>query len=362
MRYNSKAKQGFGHRVAALVALTLLAGCSKATASGEPPRSYRMGFAGIGPRAEFEITVEAIHLWSTRADAAIILLTPPWKAMLADTAPSVYVRREQYELVKYYRGKGMKVVVMIDATDGLSRDKEHPDLVALGRSITEPAIRALFREVAIAADTILHPDHLGLAMETNMIRALAPSAVYDAMVVMVNDAATALKGRGTTAKLFTSVQVETAWGKLPFTGKFEGIAKDRADFAFNEALGLSSYPYFAGFGTPENIPIDYYQRLMPDGALPLLIVEGGWASAAVGEITSSPELQARYIARHMRIADRAKVAFIFQLTFTDLDIASLGDVGPQLLPFASLGLVDFNLAPKPALAEWDRAFARRLEQ
>lgn len=362
MRRNHKRRLDITCSLGTLAALALLAGCSKATASGDPPRSYRMGFAGIGPRQEFEITVEAIHMWSTRADAAIVLLTPPWKAMLAATAPSVYVRREQFELVKYYRGKGMKVVVMIDATDGLSRDKEHPDLVALGRSITEPTIRTMFREVAIAADTILHPDYLGLAMETNMIRALAPAAVYDAMVVMVNDAATALKSRGTTAKLFTSVQVETAWGKLPATGKFEGIARDRADFAFNEALGLSSYPYFAGFGVPENIPIDYYQRLMPDGALPLLVVEGGWSSATLGEITSSPELQARYIARHMKIADRAKVAFLFQLTFTDLDIASLGDIGPQLLPFASCGLVDFNLAPKPALAEWDRAFARRLAQ
>jgi hypothetical protein len=33
-----------------------------------------------------------------------------------------------------------------------------------------------------------------------------------------------------------------------------------------------------------------------------------------------------------------------------------------IAPFASLGLVDINLQPKPALGPWDAAFARPLER
>src|SRR5436190_1423380 len=128
--------------------------------------------------------------------AVLMQLTPPWRAMLADTSAGFVIRREQLDIVKYYRDHHLPVVVMIDVTDGLARDREHPDLVALGRSIREPAVQALYHEYVMAVDSILHPDYVGLAMETNLIRAAAPRDVYDAMRVMVNAAAAALQSTG----------------------------------------------------------------------------------------------------------------------------------------------------------------------
>src|SRR6185503_5130346 len=124
--------------------------------------------------------------------------------------------------------------------------------------------------------------------------------------------------------LYVSVQVETAWGRLAGAGPgtYVGIDDDLRDFPFITALGLSSYPYLAGFAKPDDLPNDYYSRIPGSRALPLMVVEGGWTSGSVGALQSSLEIQARYIRRQGELLDAAKAAAVFQLTFTDLDISA----------------------------------------
>ena len=140
-----------------------------------------------------------------------------------------------------------------------------------------------------------------------------------------------------------------------------GVDADLRDFPFIQALGLSSYPFLGGFGEPEQVPLEYYSRVAGTSALPGLVVEGGWSSGSVTGVTSSPEKQARWIARQMELLDRAGAAAVFQITFTDLDLSSFPVPAGSILPlFAQLGLVDTGYAAKPALAVWDQAFARPL--
>jgi hypothetical protein len=88
-----------------------------------------------------------------------------------------------------------------------------------------------------------------------------------------------------------------------------------------------------------------------------MVVEGGWTSASVSTVVSSPDRQARYLRRQAELLDSAKALYLFQLTFTDLDLASFPPPIPSNLSFfASLGLVDPDLHPKPALAVWDSLF------
>jgi hypothetical protein len=78
-------------------------------------------------------------------------------------------------------------------------------------------------------------------------------------------------------------------------------------------------------------------------------------------VTSSPQEQARYLVRQAALLDSARAIAVFQLTFTDLDLSAVTVPPGSILPlFAHLGLVDSALGPKPALAEWDSAFARPL--
>jgi hypothetical protein len=345
-----------------LGAVTLAACGAESGASPDAapsPRTYFMGFSGIPPRSETALVIRTIDTWAPRADAALLLYDPPWARLLAGDDPDALVRANELGLANYFRSKGLRIVASIDATDGLDRAAESPGLRALGRSLGEPAVREAYARYVGAFAALIQPEYLSIASETNLVRAIAPPALYQALVQSAAAAAAQARARAPATKLFTTVQVEVAWGRLLPGGSFTGIAPDRADFPFGQAVGLSSYPYLGGWTEPEDLPTEYYARLVADAPAPLLVIEGGWTSASLGPISSTPDKQRRYIVRHAQILDAARAAGWFQITFTDIDLAAVAPPPGSILPlFAANGLVDVSFAPKPALAAWDEVFRR----
>jgi hypothetical protein len=305
------------------VALSALSSCKEATSgvksnSDLTPRTFRMGFAANPPKPTNESALATIEAWSTHADAAI--------------------------------------------TDGLNRAAEAPELVQLKRSITEPAVQLIYRQYVQALVSTIRPEYLGLAAETNLIRAQASASVYSAIVQMANAAATDVRAiGGKQPQLYVSIQADVAWGPPP--AAYVGAETHFRDFPFNQVLALSSYPYFV-YADPDQIPLNYYTRIANGRPLPILVVEGGWTSAAVDSVQSSPTTQARYIRRHERMLDSAKAIAVFQLNYSDIDLAAYQPLpAGSLLPlFASIGLVNASLNPKPALATHDSVFARPLRK
>lgn len=349
----------------------LVAGASCARPSPVPviethlTRPYVMGFSVVPPKPDIKVALQSMEIWTRRADAAIMHMDVPWALLLAGTSPLDALKKDGIDLARYYRSRNLKLVITTDVTNGLARESEAPALVAARRSIAEPEVQRLYRAFVLAVAENLQPDYLGLAAETNLVRAIAPRRVYEALVRMTRDAATEIRAtrHGKTLPLYISVQVETAWGRLGQRTNYIGIDADLRDFPFITVLGLSSYPYLGGFNEPEQIPPEYYSRVNAKG-LPLLIVEGGWPSASVrGAFSSSPAMQARYIRRQAELLEHANAVATFQLPFADLDLASFPKPIPTILPlFATLGLVDKNLKAKPALATWDTIFARRVKR
>jgi hypothetical protein len=335
--------------------------CGDAMHPAGPPRTFRMGFSAIPPRPDQTVTLQSLNLWtSSHADAAIMHISVPYAALLNGVSPPQEVRGNELGLANYYRAKGLELVITVDVTNGLDRAREDPVLDSLGRSISDTAIQRTYLEYVMALDTILHPELLGLAAETNLIRVAAPDSVYQAVVAMTNAAAARVQAVQPTPSLYVSVQVETAWGKLQ-GGGYAGIAQDLADFPFIDLLGLSSYPYLGGFTDPESLPPDYYARLHTESARPVLVVEGGWSSISLGAFASSPAEQARYVVAQSRLLDSARAVAVFQLTFADLDLSAISLPPGSILPlFAHLGVVDSAFRAKPALATWDEVLARPL--
>ncbi|HET9010792.1 MAG TPA: hypothetical protein VFN38_03210 [Gemmatimonadaceae bacterium] len=320
-----------------------------------------MGASPLPPRLTTPEVLRTIDSVSRHSDGALMSVDIPWAALLADSSAALLVRRDQLAVSQLFAQHGLPVTVTLDVTNGLNRAAESDVLVKLGRSITDPAVQRVYREYATAFDSIVHPRYLALAMETNLIRAAAPAPVYAAVVAMTNAAASQMRAAGSTTQLMVSVQVETAWGRFG-GGSYVGVQQDRTDFPFVQAFGLSSYPYLGGFATPEEIPLDYYARLVAGAPLPMLVVEGGWTSGAVGTVTSSPALQTRYIRRQAQLADTARLLGIYQITFTDIDLTSFPVPPGSILPlFAQLGLLDVDYRPKPALAVWDSVRATPLK-
>jgi hypothetical protein len=59
------------------------------TDTSDPPdtRSYRMGFSAIPPRLEVDLLVRNLDMWSTRADAAIMHVSVPWRGLIDGLSP-----------------------------------------------------------------------------------------------------------------------------------------------------------------------------------------------------------------------------------------------------------------------------------
>jgi hypothetical protein len=347
----------------------MLVGIAMAHAAGTPPapdastlapRTWAMGFGLVPPRPVVALAIKGINLFSRRADIVAIHEQLPWKDLLGGMSADAILDRDKAKLIKYLRAKGLKLYLMADLNDGLSRGQEARQLRALGRSIAEPEVQDAYRRYVTAFARRFHPEYIGLGAETNLVRRMAPPALYAGMVRAANATAADLRAMGSTAVLLTSVQVETAWGRLPRRGPYVGVEKDFADFPFIQMLGLSSYPYFA-YAKPEDIPDDYYSRLLNGRKLPVMIVEGGWTSASVGPIHSSPKLQARYLERLAQLADGVHARGIIQLMFTDLDLSTFPKPQPAVLRlFTHIGVVDDRFRPKPALRAWDALYRRPL--
>jgi hypothetical protein len=326
-------------------------------------RTYRMGFQNSAPRVDNpDLFLQSLDLWTTRSDAAMITTEVPWADLLAGTAVNDYVVNNYKELVAYYRNKNLKLWVYIDPQNGLDRTSDALELQAAGKSIADPDMQLLYKKFAIAMDSILKPDHLGLALETNLIRDAASAAIYNGVKQAANVTAQAVKNRNAAVPLSVSVQADHAWGKL-VGGNYQGVDQDFVDFPFVQELGISSYAYF-GFDNPTEIPMDFYSRLLNGKTIPAFISEGGWASASVTtpdrSFISSPELQRQYIVHHSHLLDEVKATAVFQLLFSDLDVATLPSSVPASIGyFASIGLVDKNFNAKPALAAWDDLYTNR---
>src|SRR5262245_18586244 len=200
-----------GACLALVFAASVMAACGDDGPSG-PARSFRMGFSPIPPRLDTMLLGPVLTLTNQHSDAGLVQLGIPWTVLLADTAAATEVRIVRLPLVQFYRANGKAVTVTLDVTDGLNRAAEAPELVALGRSITDTAVQRRYREYVAAVDSILQPDYLSLAAETNLIRVAAPAPVYQAIVTMVNAAAAERAAHSSTTPLMVSVQVETAWG------------------------------------------------------------------------------------------------------------------------------------------------------
>ena len=331
---------------------------------GSQGRTYRMGFAASAPRPDINLLVETLNLSAQYADAGIISTQVPWDSLISGEDPIAYVLYDCVPPANYWREKQFKLWVYIDPENGLDRTKDAPDLQALGLSIANPAVQQIYRRFVVVVDSILKPDHLGLALETNLIRAAAPDSIYQGVKAAANGAASDLQARQSASPLGVSVQAEVAWGKLTGSGVYQGIDQDFSDFPFVKEIGISSYPYFS-WATPSDIPLNYYARLTQDHPLPVFVTEGGWTSTSfagpAGPINSSPQIQGAYIDRQGQLLAQANALAVFQLTFTDLEISAWPPSDQAgLAPFAWIGLTDTTLTPKPALAAWDSLFMKPL--
>src|SRR5690349_6165410 len=73
-----------------------------------PTRTYRMGFQNSAPRFDsFDMAIQALNMWTPRADAAMITTEVPWEKLLDGDDEVAYVVDNYKGLVEFYRQKNL---------------------------------------------------------------------------------------------------------------------------------------------------------------------------------------------------------------------------------------------------------------
>src|ERR1700761_223532 len=178
-----------------LTCMLVVVACKKQSngSAASQSRSYRMGFAASAPRPDINEIIQALGIWTTHADAAIISTEVPWDSLLNGEDAAQYVKNNYTQLNTVYRSANLKVWVYIDPENGLNRQSDSDPLVAHGRSIAEPAIQQVYERFVVVMDSVLKPAHLGLALETNLIRYAAPDSIYQGVKQAAGNAAAAVR-------------------------------------------------------------------------------------------------------------------------------------------------------------------------
>jgi len=352
-------------RAAGLALVTIFAGCESEPVAPVPPpppaptRSYAVGWAPTAPRPETQLIIDLIDSLRVVSDVTILHQEPPWEALLAG-APMDSLLDDVGDLADFLRVKGLDIVFLVDPLDGLNRLLEPPALVAAGRSILEPQIRGMHEDWVRAVTTRIRPEWMGLASEINTTAELGNPALYAELVDMVNTLAPQVRTLSPETQVFVSFQVDQANGFTPGGTAIDHFALiDDFDI---DALGLSSYPVFV-FDSPADVPDNYFATFDAATDLPLIFVEGGWGSSAVPASNSTPQEQVEWFERFEGLLDGVGAELWVMLTFTDLEIPTLGlppERALSLSNFASMGILDTNLARKPAYDTWQRIFERPL--
>jgi hypothetical protein len=194
----------------------LMLHCSKPSVQNNT-RTFRMGFANSAPRLDYNLYMQSLQSWTARADAAIISGELPWDSLLAGQSAQQYILQNYLPLANYFRSKNLRLWIYLDPENGLNRSSDANALIALGKSIADSDIQTIYTQFAWAMDSMLKPAHLGLAMETNLIRASAPASVYNGVRLASNNAASYVRAHDNSVSLGISIQAETAWGLLTGT-------------------------------------------------------------------------------------------------------------------------------------------------
>jgi len=362
-----KALTGMGlfRQLLAAFALAVTAACGGQTAPVPPPppapqpqRSFKMGFAPGLPRpGTVQDLIDIVDSMRVVSEVTIVQQAVPWEPLLAG-APMDSLVEDRAGLTDFLRARGLEIVFLVDPLDGLDRRKEDPALLAAGHSILEPAIRQMHEDWVRAIATRVQPEWFGLASEINTLAARGDPALFAEILDLINTLAPQVRARAPGTRVFVSFQADEANGAfgVPPIDHFALID----DFDI-DALGLSSYPVFA-FDTPAQVPADYFTRFADATSLPLIFVEGGWNSAQTPSTSGTPQEQADWVTRYGDMLDGVNAKLMVLLTFTDLDIASLGlppDRAAGLSNFAFMGILDTELRRKLAYGAWADLFGRQ---
>jgi hypothetical protein len=323
------------------------------------------GFFPTPSELEVESFIRTLEGMSEHGDVALFQQQVPWE----DFSESPDAESEDFkslrDMVTLSSQNELEPIFIVDPLNGMNRREFMglPSELADGNFGT-PEIRSAFKNYAVRIAREFQPRYLGLASEINTYMDAHPDDVEN-YISLYNETYGAIKAESPETQVFVTFQ----WDDLNNLGMFqEGGAPYKTNWAQIEAFepnldiwAISSYLCFF-FDEVSEVPSNYYTSLLTRTTKPIAVAEGGCSSVSLEIQSGSPRHQIEYLHTVNEQLGGARLDFWIYLIYNDLNMEAFapqmeadgsGDNVAGLTYFASIGLVEIDGSPKPALAVWD---------
>ncbi len=319
------------------------------------------GFFPSPPKVTVRSILRHYKVLGNHADVILYQMEIPWEDFPdSPEAESEKIQELRGQMMLADR-EGLEKIFVIDPLNGLNR-REFKNLPpSWEASFADPRVRASYKNFALRILREFKPAYLGLASEINSYQDAYPED-FPNYLNLYHEVYASLKAESPDINLFVTFQWEdlnNLWNQPEEEGFAPGVTKWNQIELFEPDLDLwaiSTYPYIT-FSSGEDIPADYYSRLLERTDKPLAVSEGGWISKDYGHLTATPQDQTAYLeAIHNQIGER--LAFWIYLLARDISIESYRALTSErdletLRFFTTVGLITEAGRPKPALKVWD---------
>jgi hypothetical protein len=312
-----------------------------------PARSFKLGVAGLVPR-NFPNSADAdwLNLYETLHETGELLgVYTNWTDSPETAGEIPGVVNVAFGLAPRY---GFTPLVGLGLYRESSDGGMEPTI-----AWDDPEDVNKFKQVAVAIAQQHQPVYLALGGEVNRYYEHDPAG-FEHFVAVYAEVYDAVKSASPETLVFPVFQLEMTKGGAYLAGGSETRQPqwellDRFGTRLDLAA-FTTYP-FLDYGSPADIPEDYYAEIVAHTSRPIALTEIGWPSAPLATdpgsaYGGSPEEQAAFVHR------------FFQLTAdTDLALAlwafphDLGSSSPNVAMDA-VSLRHNDGTPKPALAVW----------
>jgi len=264
-----------------------------------PSRDFFLGIVPTPksiPKTSFQDLVDAYQEAATLAEVAMVWVEPVGIGQHAKlrknrviTAMNVYGLKPLVTLnfwtIKPKPGKGL--VVAVDSPGYVPAD------------LSNPKFRKLWIQEATKIAKDFKPNYFSLGNEINDYFYLHPDELDD-FISLYDEAYMQIKKVSPTTKVFVVFSYTHMIDNEQFylLEKFDG----RTDL-----IGLTTYPW-KHFDNPEDISLDYYNKLKQYVSKPIAFTEIGWISSK--EKNSSEEEQARFLRKFLDLVEEIDVEMV----------------------------------------------------
>lgn len=324
------------------------------------------GFFPSPPEATLKSVLNHFTFLGGHADFVLVQRSIPWEEFARGVDGQSQDRTDIINQITLTNQNGMDAIFVVDPLNGLNRREFFGLPKNWPASFADPEVRAAFTNFTLWIVREFQPRYLGLASEINTYADAHPDD-FPHFLSLYREVYEKVKAESPETQIFVTFQWEDLNNLMPTAAEGRTAYDTNWDQieAFEPQLDLwviSSYPFVA-FQSGAQIPDDYYSPLLTKTDKPLAVAEGGYTSRPVGPFPGKPQDQVDYLsAIDSQLGER--LSFWVYLLLSDFSLESYADMMraqgqtdvdiETLGMFASVGLVEFDGAPTPALDLWDR--------